>query len=261
MSNRTNVYRAPALSRGLQVLMHMANAGTPKSMGQLVIELQSSFSQLYRIVVCLEDEGFLIQDAQRYYHLTNKLLLRNSSYCVRELATSSYCIELMRDFTWRMNQPCHIAAYHDNAIRICAQAHPDFTPLISAREGSVLNTVKSSSSLLFLAMANDQDAWSLMRNYQLDHNLRGELAEQLASIARQGYAEIPHDHIVGLTSISYPIKGIDGYAKAVLTCPYFEHEPGKVQEVKQALEMLAHKLTEELCQLVFRPEAAALRPE
>lgn len=160
-----------------------------------------------------------------------------------------------------MNQPCHIAAYHDNAIRICAQAHPDFTPLISAREGSVLNTVKSSSSLLFLAMANDQDAWSLMRNYQLDHNLRGELAEQLASIARQGYAEIPHDHIVGLTSISYPIKGIDGYAKAVLTCPYFEHEPGKVQEVKQALEMLAHKLTEELCQLVFRPEAAALRPE
>ncbi|WP_312979903.1 helix-turn-helix domain-containing protein [Atlantibacter sp.] len=261
MSNRTAAYRAPALSRGLQVLMHLANCGTPKSMGQLVIELESSFSQLFRIVVCLEDEGYLSQDAQRYYHLTDKLLLRNSPHWIRELATSPFCIDQMRDFSWRTNQPCHLAACHDNAIRICAHAHPDFTPSISAREGSVLNTVKSSSSLLFLAMANDHDAWSLMRNYRLDHTLRGVLTEQLAEIALQGYAQIVHDHIVGLTSISYPIKGIDGFAKAVITCPYFERVPGNFQEVKRALETLAHSLSEELCRLVFRPEAQALRPE
>ncbi|MDV7022960.1 helix-turn-helix domain-containing protein [Atlantibacter subterranea] len=261
MTTRTSVYRAPALSRGLQVLMHLANCGIPKSMGQLVSELNSSFSQLYRIVVCLEEEGFVIQDTQRYYHLTDKLLLRNNPQWVHELAASAWCAAQMKNFTWQTNQPCHLAARSDNAIRVLAHAHPDFTPSISAREGSVLNTVKSSSSLLFLAMANDQDAWMLMRNYTLDHTLRGVLTEHIAGIASQGYAEIPHDRIIGLTSVSYPVKGIDGYAKAVITCPYFDQLPGDYQDVKQALETLATTLTEELCRMMFRPELTAPGPE
>lgn len=252
MTSRNASYRAPALSRGLQVLSHLARCGTPKSMGQLVSELDSSFSQLYRIVVCLEEEGFLTQDARRYYHLTDKLVFRDNPQWLQDLAASPWCVAQMKNFTWLTNQPCHLAARSENTIRVLAHADPDFTPSISAREGSVLNTVKSSSSLLFLAMANDQDAWVLMRNYTLDHTLRGVLTGQLATIAAQGYAEIPHDRIIGLTSVSYPIKGIDGYAKAVITCPYFDRLPGDYQEVKQALAELAHTLTGELQRRMFQ---------
>lgn len=239
-------YRAPALSRGLRVLEHLSQTGAPMTMGEIGQALGLTFNQLFRIMQCLEDEGFLKQDAQRYYYLTDKLTFASHPRYVEQLAQSARCQQLMKDFSWQTNQPCHLAALLGEQVMVIAHRHPDFTPSISAREGSLLNTVKSSSSLVLLAFSSDQDSWRLIRHYNMDATLRGGMVEQLTQIKSQGFAEIQHDRIVGLTSASWPVFGPDNCAHAVITCPWFDQLPGDYGEAKQALKQMAQELSDEL---------------
>lgn len=243
-------YRAPALSRGLRVLEYLSASGVPMTMGEISLALSLSFNHLFRIIQCLEEEGYLKQDARRYYHLTDKLTLTGQYRYIEQLAQSERCQQLMKDFTWRTNQPCHLAGLRDDRVVVIAHRHPDFTPAISAREGALLHTIRSSSSLVLLAFASDQDSWRLIRHYALDTALRGEMVEQLSRIKSQGFAEIPHDRIIGLTSASWPIFGPDSYAHAVITCPWFDQLPGDYEETKQALGEMAEALGDALSALM-----------
>ncbi|TKI05530.1 helix-turn-helix domain-containing protein [Martelella alba] len=235
-------YRAPALSRGLRVLELMTLSGMPMTMKEIVMSLNLSFNHLYRIIQCLEEEGYLRSDEQGYYYLTDKLRVNRRSDFLKQTSELDACQSLMKAFSWQTNQPCHLAAIKDGQVRVIIHQHPEFAPSISAREGALLNTVKSSSALLLLALADEQTSWTLIRHYQLDATLRGAMVEQLCQIAKQGYAEVPHDRIIGLTSLSWPVIGRDGHAHAAITCPYFDHVPGDYVSVKSELALLAKNL-------------------
>lgn len=235
-------YRAPALSRGLRIIELLSQSGAPMTMRDIVAALNLTFNHLYRIIQCLEEEGYLWCDEQDYYHLTEKIMFSGQSDSLLHLAQSDLCQTLMKTFTWKTNQPCHLAAVIEGQVRVIAHQHPEFAPSISAREGSLLNTVKSSSALLLLALSNDQESWKLIRNYTLDTTLRVVMVERLSEIKAKGYAEIPHDRIVGLISVSWPVIGRDGYAQAAITCPYFDRVPGDYEKMMQDLAELAGKL-------------------
>lgn len=239
-------YRAPALSRGLQVIELLAASAVPLTMREIVAAMNLTFNHLYRILQCLEEEGYLRLDPTGNYHLTEKLSISPRSDLIRQFAGSELSQELMKNFTWKTNQPCHLAAIKDGQVQVIAHHHPEFAPSISAREGSILNTVKSSSALLLLALSNAQDSWSLIRSYSLDTRLRTMMVEQMSRIASQGYTEISHDRIVGLTSVSWPVRGADGYALASITCPYFDKVPGDYDSVKDDLSNLAQDLEKSL---------------
>jgi len=224
--------------------------GVPMLMSEIVESLNLSFNQLFRVIQCLEDEGYIRQDDRRYYHLTSKILFSSQPYFIEQLAQSARCQQLMKSFTWRTNQPCHLAAIRDEQVRVLAHSHPDFTPAISAKNGSLLNTVKSSSALLLLALSSAQNSWGLIRHYQLDTPLRSTLFETLAQITTQGFAEIPHDRIEGLTSVSWPVFGVDGFAQAAITCPWFNQLPGDYEEAKQELNVMAQALSQSLSELM-----------
>lgn len=243
-------YRAPALSRGLHVLEYLSSAGAPMTMGEIGQALNLTFNQLFRIIQCLEEEGYLKQDKQRYYHVTDKLLFTSHQRYIEQLAKSDNCQQLMKEFTRQTNQPCHLAALQEKQVVVIAHRHPDFTPAISAREGALLHTIKSSSSLVLLAFSDDQDSWQLIRNYQMDIALRGGMVEVISKIKSKGYAEIQHERIIGLTSASWPIFGPDNYAHAVITCPWFDQLPGDYEEAKQGLSQLATDLSEALSLLM-----------
>lgn len=243
MTKKQVEYKAPALSRGLQIIEFLAQGGKPKSMSDLAIELSLSFNQLYRIIACLESEGYLYQDEHRHYFVTDKIVLKHTSLFLEKFAASEGCKKLMKEFAWRTNQPCHLAGLRNDNFWVFSHAHPDFSPSISAREGSILNTVKSSSALLFLALASDHDAWQLMRSYSLTPELRLLLAEQINTIKEKGYAEVHHERIIGLTSLSFPVIAATGYAQAVITCPYFDHIPGDYKELKDHLRQLGQVLS------------------
>lgn len=235
-------YRAPALSRGLRIIELMSNSGAPMTMRDIVAALGLSFSHLFRLMHCLVTEGYLRLDEQGYYHLTDKLTVRHPPQPISSLLHSQACRDLMKNFTWETNQPCHLAAIQNGQVRVVAHQYPEFASAIGAREGSLLNTVKSSSALLLLALADEQSSWSLIRNYKLDATLRGVMVEQLSTIAAQGFAEIAHDRIVGLTSVSWPVIGENGAASAAITCPYFDRVPGDFANVRRELSKLAMAL-------------------
>lgn len=243
-------YRAPALSRGLQVIELLAASAIPLTMSEIVAAMNLTFNHLYRIIQCLEEEGYLRLDTNGYYHLTEKLTISSRSDFLRQFAKSDICQELMKNFTWKTNQPCHLAGIKDGQVYVIAHQHPQFAPSISAREGALLNTVKSSSALLLLALSSPQESWSLIRSYRLDIRLRTMMFEQMSLITSRGYAEIPHDRIVGLTSVSWPIKSTDGYALASITCPYFDKVPGDFDSVKVDLSILAEEMEKRLADYV-----------
>ncbi|WP_410014816.1 IclR family transcriptional regulator [Sodalis sp. RH24] len=244
MNTPSQEYKAPALTRGLKIIEYFAKTGAPKSMGQLAAELGLSFNHIYRIVQCLSAEGYLYQDAARLYHLTDKVQVKYAVSPIQQFALSEQCQRLMRDFSWQTNQPCHLASLKEDDFVVLAHAYPEFSPAIGARAGATLNAVKSSSALLFLAMASDQAALRLIRHAPLGPELRANLHQQLAQIGEQGFSEIKHDRIIGLTSVSFPVLGHDDRAEAVITCPHFDHVPGDYDELKKSLRELASALTQ-----------------
>ncbi|EKT60694.1 IclR family transcriptional regulator [Providencia burhodogranariea] len=243
MTDNLDRYRAPALTRGLVILEYLGRCNTPKTMKQLCDELELSFNKLFRIVYILELEGYIYQDSERHYRLTDKLNFSHSVEVMSSFGASDTCQQLMKEFTWQTNQSCHLATLQQGQVRVIAHQQPEFGPSISARDGSLLNTIKSSSALLLLAMSDDQDSWSLIRNYTLDLPLRSQLCEELIKIKNNGYAEASHDRIIGLNSISYPVYYLGKSVKLVITCPRFAQIPGDENELKALLQQLAENLS------------------
>ncbi|MEQ4674419.1 helix-turn-helix domain-containing protein [Providencia vermicola] len=241
-------YRAPALSRGLAILEHLGLNNKAKTMKQLCSELNFSYNEVFRIVRILELEGYLYQDANRYYHLTDKLKFTHSNEVINSFSESDSCQKLMKKFTWQTNQSCHLATILNGVVQVITHQQPNFGLSISARDGSLLNTIKSSSALLLLAMSDEKDSWSLLRNHTLDLPLRAQLHDELVKIQKNGYAEVAHDRIIGLNSISYPVYYSNKIVKLVITCPSFQQKPSDHNEIKNSLLRLAEDLSIALVQ-------------
>jgi DNA-binding IclR family transcriptional regulator len=120
IEDESDRYRAPALDKGLDILELLARVDGGLTQAEIAKQLGKSPNEFYRMLDRLVRRGYVQrQDGDRFF-LTLKLFgLAHYHAPIRRLV--SFATPVMRDFSNRAEQACHLTVYEpvQHRLRPC----------------------------------------------------------------------------------------------------------------------------------------------
>lgn len=242
-------YAAPALEKGLDILELFAREREGMTKSEVARRLNRTIQEVFRMLRCLEERGYISIDEDERYRLTLHLFkLANEYPPVERLASEA--LPIMYTLAHELNQSCHLGVLDGGEVVIIAQADAPRSPRFSVKLGAVVDLMHAATGYVILAHQSAEivnqavSAWQAKTRQPLPRNLK----EHLARIKELGYEERASYEIGGVTNFSYPIIDENGFAVAALTVPYLQRIGDKPNNkaVHQSLAAAAHKLSKEI---------------
>lgn len=220
---RQGKYSAPALSKGLDIIEHLASAPEAQKKTDIARALQRSVSEIYRMLVVLEEREYVVFDAHsERYALTTKLFEVAHRYPpIRRL--SSIAGDIMDQLARQTNQSVHLMILRDTHVLVIAQVDSPGNNVTSVRLGARVPLIQTASGAVLTAHLDESASVNLAR--QLEDNptrLLKLYRENCEMVRRRGYCECPSMVIEGVRNISVPIHDHSGQTIAAMTIPFIK---------------------------------------
>ena len=240
-------YQAPALDKGLDILELMSGSDVPLSQKDIAQRLGRSVSELYRMITCLVDRGYLVAGDDKYQVSTKLFELAQLNPPMHRLLVAA--TPIMQKLSSEIDQSCHLTVYNLGRQVVIAKVDSPSGMGFSLRVGAELDVLVSASGRVLLAF-QDKETQKL----RIDESVRRkpehvdlQILTTLDTIRARGFESIPSVQVRGLYAMSCPILNTQGRAIAALTVPYAERidlihrKPVSMVEVQ--LGMAAQELT------------------
>lgn len=221
-------YRVPALEKGLDILEHLAAQGVPMTQAALARGLGRGPSELFRMLACLEQRGYLHRDAvSGTYGLTLRLyeLSRAHSPFERLLQAAA---RPMRELADALRESCHLSVLHRGQLVVLAQEE-NMAPLrLSVEVGAAFPPIHTVSGRLLLAHATPEVRDELLAHdtqwARLGKAAQREFHERLVVIRERGYETASGESVAGITDLAVLIGTLDSTVKAALAVSTLSRE-------------------------------------
>ena len=219
-----NSYATPALEKGLDVLELLAHQPGGLTKSQIARELGRSVSEIFRMLVCLEDRGYISHVTGDHYALTLKLfqLVQEHPPTQRLIAEA---LPVMQRFTHDTLQSCHLGVIEDARVVILAQVNAPTAAGFYVKLGSSVDIMDASSGFVILAHQQKASLERTLGEWQRVTQLEppADLRQHLARIRRKGFEERNSYQVRGVVNMTFPVFDDRGSAIGALTVPYIEY--------------------------------------
>jgi len=247
--NGERKYRAPALEKGLDILELLAREGASMTTSQMAARLGRSVSELFRMVLVLEQRGYIAEAEDRDgYGLTNKLFALGMAQTASRSLTEA-ALPVMNELSRTIGQSCHLVVPSGDQIVVIARVESPRNIGFAVRVGYRLRLIDSASGLvLFGNQTKAEQAVWLSRLTDPDEQERIEaFVRQADGATQQGYVRRPSKFVDGVTDLSVPIIGAHG-AIAALVVPFIISKllPASVDEALEELQLASRRISEML---------------
>lgn len=203
---RSPNYRVPALEKGLDILEALSSAAVPQSQADLARTLDRSASELFRMLTCLEERGYIRRDeVSNKYQLTLKLYELGHTHSPHEqllLAARGP----MRAVAEELGESCHLGMLRDDRLVIFAQEESPEPIRISVEVGRAFPALLTASGRLLLSQLSAHElAVRLQASHEflaLDEEERAELNETLRRIRKDEYVVADSGLVMGVRDTS-----------------------------------------------------------
>jgi DNA-binding IclR family transcriptional regulator len=189
-------YHVPALEKGLDILEFLSSAGLPQSQVDIARALNKSSSELFRMLDCLEQRGYLLRDNSNRYQLSLKLFELAHTHSPVDLLLR-VAAEPMRELAKRFRVSVHIGILQDFQLFILAQEESPEPIRISVEVGKKFPAIKTASGRLMLAFLAPEE---LEHFFKQDPYYKG-----LSKKQQQGF----HKHIEKARASRYVVAESD----------------------------------------------------
>ncbi len=224
------VYSAPALEKGLDIVELLAHQPRGLTKSQLARELDRTISEIFRMLVCLEERGYIAQLEDERYSLTLKLfkLVQEHPPTERLIVDS---LPVMNRLAYETRQSCHLGVLESGKVVIVAQTNAPIDIGFYVKLGSQVDIMESASGYVILAhLSSDAriralDEWTRKTGKKLPPDLDSHLEQ----IRKAGYEKRDSYLVKGIVNISFPIVDDRGSAVGALTVPYIQHSDTPLQ--------------------------------
>lgn len=199
-------YRVPALEKGLDILEALSDATVPQSQADLGRTLDRSASELFRMLTCLEERGYIRRDEiSNKYELTLKLYelshLHSPSQQLLQAARGP-----MRSVAEELGESCHLGTLRDDRLVILAQEESPEPIRISVEVGRSFPALLTASGRLLLAQlppAELRERLAASPEFlAMDEDEREELAASLLRFRKDAFVVADSDLVLGVRDTS-----------------------------------------------------------
>ncbi len=237
-------YNAPALEKGLDILEYLSYRAIPLSQVEIAKGINKSANEFYRMLVCLEERGYISKDSSSgKFSLTLKLFqLSHSHSPIDGLLSASKAI--MEKLSHKTNQSCHLSIIKDKELMVVSQVKSPGPVSLSIEEGSTFPLIKTASGKVILACLDDKYRNDILQsdNYFMSFSDEKQIQfmQQLESIKVNGYVLQKSNFNLGVTDLSVPV----GSSKSGLFGALAISSLGDVSKEQESSEYLVESIFE-----------------
>lgn len=240
----TKTYAAPAIEKAFQIIDMLSHYPQGALVKEMAAHLGRSVGELFRMVVVLEQSGYLRRSATTdRYTVTYKLLdLAFRATPARHLVRSA--TPAMRRLVEEVGQSCHLVVPNGAHGLVVAREENPGTRGFALRLGAPIDMIQSCSGQVILAFSPPDVTDHLLREAG---QVRGEPVDRAALEARwarireQGFDQRKSPVTFGVTDVSFPVFAFDRELMGALTVPFMELIDGSQ---RMNLEAVADRLRE-----------------
>ena len=197
-------YSAPAVEKTFDILELLGDAPAGMSLTGIAEGLGRTKQEIFRVLVCLQERGYLIRDRTQSYRLSTKLFEIGSRHATTE-SLVAWATPHMQLLAGAVRNSCHLSIVVQNRMLAVARMDSDADVVLTVRVGATFEMHRGTSGRVALAFLSDE----LRARYwkQVGENAKRitEIETQLAEIREQGFAEIESLQMDGVTDCAAPI--------------------------------------------------------
>lgn len=222
-------YSAPALEKGLDILEALSTSIEGYTLNQLSQTLQRSVNEIFRMVVTLQQRGYIQADQNDRYTLTLKLFaLAHRHPPIKSLVSAA--LPFLQELAERTRQSAHMAIYQNGRVVVIAQVDSPERWSFGLKVGVVMGLTDTSSGHVLLAYQDEVTRTRMLSNHihvegELDMD-PGQLFSLLSTVRQSGYAMMPSIQIQGVTNIARPVWGMGQRVVAAINIPHIARIDG-----------------------------------
>lgn len=243
-------YTTPALDKGLDILELFASTSTELTKSDVARRLGRTVSEIFRMLVCLEQRGYIAQThEEERFRLTLKLFKLGQEHPpVKRLIAKA--LPVMHQVTYSLNQSCHLGVLDGGKVTILAQVDAPTSTGFYVKAGSTVDLMEAATGHVILAHQRPEIRDLEIAEWQRDTHgkIPADLHAHLAKIRQQGYEERASYQVDGVINVSYPIFDDQGYALAALSVPFIKRvkDETSVKDVRLHLRQGSLRISEEV---------------
>jgi len=218
-------YAAPAIEKAFEIMEVLAARPEGALISEIANQLGRSVGELFRIVVVLEQLGYLRKSltTDRYTVAYKLLDLAYRATPAQDLVRAA--IPEMQVLALEAGQSCHLVVSSGGRGMVIAREEQPGPRGFALKVGAQIDIIKSCSGQVILAFSNPERAERIVRAAEEEQKIdvdRNWLADRIAMLQRQGYDSRKSPITHGVTDISFPVFGFDRNVVAALTVPFLE---------------------------------------
>lgn len=201
-------YLTPALDKGLDILEYLSSTNIPQSQMEIAQGLNKSPNELYRMLVCLNERGYLLKSSAGKYSLSLKLYHLSHRHSpidgLKKLARP-----YMEELANITRQSCHLSILYYGQLMVVSQVRSPGPVSLSIEEGSLFPLCRTTSGRTLLAfLEEEQQQKELLNNQEyasFSKTKRAAFDKRLVNIQKNGYELAQSEITIGVTDIAVPI--------------------------------------------------------
>lgn len=230
-------YPTPALEKGLDILELFATTPAGLTVSEVARKLNRTVSEIFRMLLCLEQRGYLAQSANKdRYRLTLRLFrLAQEHPPTKRLVTEA--LPIMHWVSHELRQSCHLGILDGGHVVILAQVDSPESTGFYVKVGSKVDLMHAATGHVILAHQDEDSCQRAIDEWSLETKKKkpADLDEHLAKIRVRGYERRASYEVTGVVNISFPVLNAQGNAVAGLTVPYVK----RIEDTISAQEIIA----------------------
>ncbi len=257
-------YPTPALEKGLDLLELFA--GTPEglSVSDAARRLDRTVSEIFRMILCLEQRGYIVQSPSKdRYHLTLRLFrLAQEHPPTKRLTTEA--LPTMHWLASQLRQSCHLGIVDGGHIVILAQVDSPESTGFYVKMGSKVDLMHAATGHVILAHLSEDARQRAVDEWRQETKKRkpADLDQHLEKIYARGYERRDSYEVAGVVNISFPIVNFQGQAIAGITVPFVKRigDTVNLPEVVNCLREASQRISEAMGATPIQETPSSKRP-
>ncbi|MEM7734487.1 MAG: IclR family transcriptional regulator [Deinococcota bacterium] len=228
-------YRVPALEKGLDILEYLSDIGVPQSQADIARALGRNTSEIFRMLDCLEQRGYLLRDSSAKYQLSLKLYqLAHTHSPVDTLLEAAQ--RPMRDLANQQRESVHLSVLHEGQLLVLAEELSPDPIRISVEVGKSFPAIKTASGKLLLAQLEQSEVEAFFKDdphtQHASQKTQRDLHKQVTGLRGATSFVAESDITVGVQDVSVLIGQASLGLSATLTVPLLMLKDRKLETDK-----------------------------
>jgi DNA-binding IclR family transcriptional regulator len=182
-------YPTPALEKGLDILEMFASEPTGLTKSDVARKLGRTISEIFRMLVCLEERGYIAQspDSDRYNLTLHLFRLAQEHPPIKRMTMQA--LPIMQQVAHELSQSCHLGVLNVGQVVIIAQVDSPVSPGFYVKAGAVVDLMHAATGHVILAHQTQEARARAIQTWCKRNKTEAprDLTSHLAAIRERGY--------------------------------------------------------------------------